>query len=160
MRAMVLRRVGPLSEHPDPLTLEDVPLPAPKAGEVRVRVQACGVCHTELDEIEGRATPPSLPRIPGHQAIGIVEAVGPGAPPELSGARVGVAWIFRACGACEACRSGHENLCPFFEGTGLDADGGYAEYMVAPSAFVYPIPDALDSVAAAPLLCAGAIGYR
>jgi propanol-preferring alcohol dehydrogenase len=125
-----------------------------------VRVAACGVCHTELDEIEGRLAPSSLPRVLGHQVVGRVEAVGAKVADRHVGDRVGVAWIFRACGVCAFCTSGRENLCERFEATGRDANGGYAELMTAPAAFTYSIPSAFSDVEAAPLLCAGAIGYR
>ena len=160
MRAMVLSRLGPVTESRDPLEAADLPLPEPGPGEVRLRVSACGVCHTELDEIEGRTPPPRLPVVPGHQAVGVVEKRGPGASLLIEGDRVGVAWIYDACGRCDACRRGLENLCPEFRATGRDADGGYAEAMVVPEAFAHPIPGAFSDVEAAPLLCAGAIGYR
>ena len=160
MKAMVLRTIGSLKDWPRPLTAEDVPLPIPKTDEVRLQVRACGVCHTELDEIEGRAAPSALPRILGHQVVGVIESLGSGVQHRRIGQRVGVAWIFRACGVCEFCVSGRENLCDRFEATGRDADGGYAEFMVAPATFVHDIHDAFTDTEAAPLLCAGAIGYR
>ena len=123
MKAMLLRALGPITDSSSPLTLSDIPDPTPAAGEVLIRVSACGVCHTELDEIEGRTPPPRLPVVPGHQVVGRVET---GAK---KGERVGVAWIYSACGRCKYCRSGNENLCPYFRATGRDADGGYAEYM-------------------------------
>jgi propanol-preferring alcohol dehydrogenase len=125
-----------------------------------VRVSACGVCHTELDEIEGRTPPPRLPIILGHQVVGTVAATGPGVRSPAPGARVGVGWIYSACGRCAYCRRGLENLCAAFVATGRDADGGYAELMVVPSAFSYPLPSVFSDAEAAPLLCAGAIGYR
>jgi propanol-preferring alcohol dehydrogenase len=162
MRAMILNAVGTLDPrtHARPLALVDLPSPIPKEDEVLVRVAACGVCHTELDEIEGRLPPSSLPRVLGHQVVGRVEAVGPKVANRRIGDRVGVAWIFRACGVCGFCTSGRENLCERFEATGRDANGGYAEFMTAPAAFTHPIPPAFSDVEAAPLLCAGAIGYR
>jgi propanol-preferring alcohol dehydrogenase len=160
MRAMILPELVSLDDNPAPLRMVDLPIPQPGPGEVLLRVTACGVCHTELDEIEGRLPPPRLPVVLGHQVVGGVEAVGEGVHAALAGRRVGVAWIYSACGACEACRSGQENLCPHFRGTGKDAHGGYAEYMVAPAAFVHPIPERFTDAEAAPLLCAGAIGYR
>lgn len=159
MRAMVLERAVPLAEAPAPLVLREVPVPSPGPGEVLVRVAVCGVCRTDLDLVEGRLDA-ALPVIPGHQVVGTVAAAGPGVTAPAPGTRVGVAWIYSACGACEACRSGRENLCPRFRGTGRDADGGYAEYLVAPAGFVHPIPDGVADLAAAPLLCAGAVGYR
>jgi propanol-preferring alcohol dehydrogenase len=160
MKAMVLRRIGPVADGPGPLELAEWPEPQAAAGEVRLRVRACGVCHTELDEIEGRAPPARLPRIPGHQVVGVVDQAGDGVAPSWIGARVGVAWIGGACGTCAMCRGGRENLCPSFVATGRDVDGGYAELMAARAAFVYPIPPALADAEAAPLLCAGAIGLR
>ena len=160
MKAMLLSAFADLSENPTPLTLADVPRPDPGAGEVLIRVSVCGVCHTELDEIEGRLLPPQLPIILGHQVVGSVVERGPGASDIAIGSRVGVAWIFSACGKCGFCLAGHENLCPEFRATGRDANGGYAEYMTSPAEFVHPIPDELTDAEAAPLLCAGAIGYR
>jgi propanol-preferring alcohol dehydrogenase len=157
---MILRALSNLDENPEPLEMADLPVPVPGAGEVRIRVSVCGVCHTELDEIEGRMPPPRLPVVPGHQAVGRVDALGPGAEGLREGDRVGVAWIGSACGRCKYCREGNENLCPFFVATGRDADGGYAEFMTAPAPFAHPIPAVFPDVEAAPLLCAGAIGYR
>lgn len=160
MKAMVLKRLGPVDGSREPLELIDLRIPEPKADEVLVKIGACGVCHTELDEIEGRTPPPRLPVILGHQVVGRIVAVGDQVTERHVGERVGVAWIFSACGRCEYCRSGRENLCPEFSATGRDADGGYAEYMIAPEQFVHPIPERFSDVQAAPLLCAGAIGYR
>jgi propanol-preferring alcohol dehydrogenase len=160
MRAMILRALGDLDRNPEPLDMAELAAPEPGEGEVRIRVAVCGVCHTELDEIEGRMPPPRLPVVPGHQAVGRVEALGPGAAGLREGDRVGVAWIGWACGVCKACRAGDENLCPFFRATGRDVDGGYAERMIVPAPFAHPIPEAFTDVEAAPLLCAGAIGYR
>jgi propanol-preferring alcohol dehydrogenase len=153
MKAMLLRGTAPLEKDPRPLSLVEMPAPGLQADEVLIRVSACGVCHTELDEIEGRMSP-RLPVILGHQAVGVVEA-GPGA-----GRRVGVAWIASACGECPQCRAGNENLCAAFQATGRDVHGGYAAYMTARADFVHPIPESIPDVDAAPLLCAGAIGYR
>lgn len=160
MRAMILRSLTSLEDNPEPLELADLPVPEPGEGEVRIRVSVCGVCHTELDEIEGRTPPPRLPVVPGHQVVGRVDALGAGVTEVREGDRVGVAWIHWACGRCRFCREGNENLCPFFRATGRDADGGYAEFMTAPAGFVHPIPEVFSDVEAAPLLCAGAIGYR
>lgn len=157
---MVLERLGPVEEGRGPLVLTERPEPRPGPGEVLIQVSACGVCHTELDEIEGRTPPPRLPVIPGHQVVGRVAAVAEGVTGPRIGERVGVAWIFRADGQCPACLRGDENLCPQFSATGRDADGGYAQYMVAPAAFVHVIPDGLTDLQAAPLLCAGAVGLR
>jgi propanol-preferring alcohol dehydrogenase len=160
MRAMVLNALGLLRDNPRPLLLTDLPDPAPGRGELLVRVSACGVCHTELDEIEGRTPPPRLPVILGHQVVGRVEARGENAPLFRAGDRVGIAWIYSACGTCPFCLGGRENLCAEFRATGRDADGGYAELMTVPEAFAYAIPDAFTDAEAAPLLCAGAIGLR
>jgi len=160
MRAMVLSRLAPLAEQPEPLALLERPDPAPGPGEILVRVRTCGVCHTELDEIEGRSAPPRLPVIPGHQVVGTVAACGVGAARFAPGTRVGVGWIRSACGSCEQCRRGDENLCAGFRATGRDADGGYAEYAVVDEAFAYALPDSIADLEAAPLLCAGIIGYR
>jgi propanol-preferring alcohol dehydrogenase len=160
MRAMLLKAIAPLGDNQRPLELADLPDPSPGAGEVLIRVSTCGVCHTELDEIEGRTPPPRLPVVPGHQVVGTVEGLGRGAEGVRVGDRVGVAWIFSACGRCTFCRRGEENLCDAFRATGRDANGGYAEWMTAPAAFVHAIPDAFSDAEAAPLLCAGAIGFR
>jgi len=160
MKAMLLRRIAPLAVNPAPLEPAEIPVPEPAAGDVLIRVSVCGVCHTDLDEIEGRAVPPRLPVVPGHQVVGRVERAGEGVSGVRAGDRVGVAWIFSACGACRHCREGNENLCADFVATGKDAPGGYAEFMVARAAFVHRIPDAYSNVDAAPLMCAGAIGYR
>ena len=160
MRAMVLKRLTEMATQPEPLEGADLPVPAPGPGELLLRVSVCGVCHTELDEIEGRTPPPRLPVVPGHQVVGRVARRGPGALSFAPGQRVGVAWIFSACGNCDHCRAGEENLCSSFRATGRDANGGYAEYMVVPEAFVHPIPEFFSDAEAAPLLCAGAVGYR
>ena len=157
---MVLEALCDLAQNARPLVPAQMPEPVPGAGEVLIEVAACGVCHTELDEIEGRTPPPRLPVIPGHQAVGRVVALGPGVRERRIGERVGVAWIHSACGHCEACRRGDENLCAEFVATGRDVNGGYAEYMTAPAAFVHEIPERFSDLEAAPLLCAGAIGYR
>jgi propanol-preferring alcohol dehydrogenase len=160
MKALLLCRVTNLTETASPLQLSDVPAPVPAAGELLLSVSVCGVCHTELDEIEGRTAPRLLPVIPGHQVIGRVASLGAGARKHKPGDRVGVGWIHSACGRCRFCRSGQENLCPDFRATGRDANGGYAEYMTVPEDFAHPIPPAFSDAQAAPLLCAGAIGYR
>lgn len=160
MKAMVLSRLGLVDEGSHPLDVRDVPTPEPGDGEILVRVAACGVCHTELDEIEGRLPPPRLPVIPGHQVVGRVERRGLGATKHKEGDRIGVAWIHSACGQCGYCLSGRENLCPEFKATGRDADGGYTEFMVVPERFAVTLPGELSDFETAPLLCAGAIGYR
>lgn len=157
---MRLERPGPLDAQPDPLVKAHLPDPEPGPGEVGLDVAACGVCHTDLDIVEGRALPSRLPLIPGHQVVGRVTRVGPGVTGVTPGDRVGVAWIASACGQCRWCERDLENLCPDFRATGRDRDGGYAERLVARADFVYPLPPTLDDNAAAPLLCAGAIGYR
>ena len=160
MKAMILERISNLSDERAPLRPVELPVPRPGDGETLIRVSACGVCHTELDEIEGRTPPPRLPVIPGHQVVGRVVENGPGAKRFPVGTRVGVAWIFSACGACAQCLAGNENLCPDFRATGRDANGGYAEFMTVPEAFAHPVPDIIPDTHAAPLLCAGSVGYR
>lgn len=157
MRAMVLQEIKPVENNP--LELKDLPIPEPSNKQIRIKVATCGVCHTELDEIEGRLEA-KLPVILGHEVVGTVESLGPGAGKFRPGDRVGIAWINSACGNCVFCRQGNENLCPDFLGTGCDVNGGYAEYTVVPEDFAYPIPEKFSDSAAAPLLCAGAIGYR
>ncbi len=157
---MILRQLGPMGENAVPLAPVDLPEPVPGAGEIRLRVAVCGVCHTELDEIEGRTPPQHLPVVPGHQVVGRVDALGPGVTSFREGDRVGVAWIHSACGHCRFCREGNENLCPEFQATGRDVNGGYAERMIVREGFAHSIPDVFSDVEAAPLLCAGAIGYR
>jgi propanol-preferring alcohol dehydrogenase len=160
MKAMVLNNISPLDEASTPLKLVDLPDPVPGEKEILVRVSACGVCHTELDEIEGRTPPPRLPVVLGHQVVGRVKKTGFKAKTFKPGDRVGIAWIFSACQKCRLCREGQENLCTGFKATGRDADGGYAQYMTVQEDFAFPIPAAFSDVEAAPLLCAGAIGYR
>ena len=160
MKAMVLERISTLTENPTPLVLVEWPKPVPRSGELLIHVSVCGVCHTELDEIEGRTPPARLPMILGHQVVGRVAELGSSVTGFAVGDRVGVAWIHSACGVCAHCQAGNENLCERFEATGRDAHGGYAEYITAPAGFVFAIPDAFSDVEAAPLLCAGAIGYR
>lgn len=160
MNAMRMHRIGPVDETRPPLQADRIAVPTPGRGEILIRVHACGVCHTELDEIEGRTPPAELPMTPGHQAVGTVEKEGAGCVMDLAGKRVGVAWIHSACGRCHWCREGRENLCPQFVATGRDAAGGYAEFMVVPEAFAHEIPAAIGDLEATPLLCAGAVGYR
>lgn len=177
MRAMQLAAPAAAAERP--LRLVELPVPQPGPGEVLLRVRACGVCRTDLHILEGELPPHRSPVVPGHQIVGEVAALGegvaggapggapgiapggePGAPPLSLGERVGVPWLYRACGVCRFCRSGRENLCENALFTGWDVDGGYAEYMVAPADFVYRLPEGMSDLAAAPLLCAGIIGYR
>jgi propanol-preferring alcohol dehydrogenase len=143
-----------------PLSWRDVPDPAPGPGEVRVRVKSCGICRTDLHVIEGELPPLGRPVIPGHQVIGVVDGLGPGASLFKPGDRIGIAWLRHTCGVCVYCRAGQENLCEAALFTGYNAHGGYAEYAVAPEAFAYAIPPAFADEEAAPLLCAGIIGYR
>jgi propanol-preferring alcohol dehydrogenase len=160
MKAMIIRRISRIEENPTPLEPVILPDPVPGNNEILVRVSACGVCHTELDEIEGRTPPPKFPVVPGHQVVGRVEKNGDGASRFKNGDRVGVAWIFSACGTCPHCLEGKENLCPDFRATGRDANGGYAGYMTVTEDFAHFIPDIFTDAEAAPLLCAGAVGYR
>jgi propanol-preferring alcohol dehydrogenase len=161
MRAMVLNALGLLRDNPTPLQLANPPDPIASEDEILIKVLTCGVCHTEMDEIEGRTPPPKLPIILGHQAVGRVAALGARTTGAFKlGDRVGIAWIYSACGRCHFCMRGDENLCEQFRATGRDANGGYAELMVVPEAFAYLIPDFFTDAEAAPLLCAGAIGYR
>ena len=160
MKTMILDRVYDLTKEFAPLKPAEFLIPEPGKHEVLVKVSACGVCHTELDEIEGRTPPPVYPVIPGHQVVGKVVECGQGVSLLKKGDRVGVAWIFSSCGRCEHCLSGNENLCAEFKATGRDAHGGYAEYMVVPEKAAFLIPAIFTDSEAAPLLCAGAIGYR
>jgi propanol-preferring alcohol dehydrogenase len=160
MRAMRIHRLGPLDPGRPPLTLDHIATPEPGKAELLIRVHACGVCHTELDEIEGRTPPARLPMTPGHQVVGTVVREGPGCKRDLLHRRVGVAWIHSACGSCAWCLEGRENLCPEFRACGRDAPGGYAEYMVIGEDFTYRIPDSIGDLQATPLLCAGAVGFR
>ncbi|MDX1640975.1 MAG: zinc-dependent alcohol dehydrogenase family protein [Balneolaceae bacterium] len=160
MKAMLLQGIEDLNRNHSPLSLADIPQPQPKESEVLIKVSVCGVCHTELDEIEGRTPPESYPMVPGHQVVGTVEERGRGVDQFDEGDRVGVAWIYSACGECYHCKEGEENLCKQFTATGRDKNGGYAEYMTVPADFAYAIPNELNDEEAAPLLCAGAIGYR
>jgi propanol-preferring alcohol dehydrogenase len=158
MKAMVLDSLGDVAGNP--LRLDNVPMPEPGFGEVLVRVSVCGICRTDLHVVEGELERPKLPLIPGHQAVGLISRLGSGVNDRTIGERVGVAWLQGTCGQCEYCRSGRENLCLSARFTGYQVDGGYAEYVVLPAAFAYPIPPAFSDEEAAPLLCAGIIGYR
>jgi propanol-preferring alcohol dehydrogenase len=170
MKAMLLREITHLAENQTPLSFADIYEPKVSHDELLLRVTRCGVCHTELDEIEGRTPPPHLPVVLGHQVVGVVEsssyeATAPVGDDKVattirSGQRVGVAWIASACGKCDYCTLGQENLCAEFKATGRDINGGYAEYMKVHADFVHPIPDSISDSEAAPLLCAGAVGYR
>lgn len=169
MRAAILRELAEIEveglprRYPhlplkrEPLSIEEIEEPSPREGQVLIEVEACGVCYTDVDTVEGRVRC-KLPLIPGHMIVGrVVEDRAAGG---LSGKRVGVAWIAGSCGKCDFCRRGLENLCPDFKATGCDVDGGYAEYAVADAGYVHPLPGNADPVRLAPLLCAGAVGYR
>lgn len=158
MLAALLR--APALAEENPLLIGDVPKPTAGENELRLRVRFCGLCHTDLHTVEGELELPKLPLIPGHQIVGDVESLGPGARRFREGERVGIAWLRRACGACGHCRNGSENLCDKAEFTGLHADGGYAQWAVAHEAFAYRLPEGFPDHEAAPLLCAGVIGYR
>jgi len=158
MKACFLR--APAAVESNPLEYDEVSTPEPAAGQVLVSVEVCAVCRTDLHVIEGELPPRKSPIIPGHQAVGRVVAKGNGADRLAIGARVGVAWLNQSDGTCEYCRRGEENLCDHPEFTGYTVNGGYAEYLAAPEEFVYPLPDTLPAEQAAPLLCAGIIGYR
>jgi propanol-preferring alcohol dehydrogenase len=160
MKAAIIEKITGIKENKQPLKIVDLPVPEIQAGEILIKVSACGVCHTDLDEIEGRTPPAKLPCIPGHQIIGIVAACGIEVKKISIGDRVGVGWINSACGHCAYCLSGKENLCHDFQATGRDVPGGYAEFTAVSEKFAFLIPDFFSDTQAAPLLCAGAIGYR
>jgi len=155
---MQLARPQPVDQQP--LAPVERPMPEPGEGEVRIRVRACGVCHTDLHIVEGDIPHPKLPIVPGHQIVGVVEARGPNAERFQEGDRAGVPWLYSTCGACEYCLTGRENLCENARFTGYHVDGGFAETLIVPEAFAYRLPDGFDDLQAAPLLCAGVIGYR
>ena len=158
MKAMVLKKASAVEEKP--LELIDLPVPDAKDNQILVRVSVCGACHTDLDEVEGRLIPTKLPIVPGHQVVGTVADKGKAVTKFATGDRVGITWLYSACGECSFCRTGQENLCTNAKWTGKDADGGYAEYMVIAEDFAYPLPETFSDSQAAPLLCAGVIGYR
>ncbi|MDX1615687.1 MAG: zinc-binding alcohol dehydrogenase family protein, partial [Candidatus Promineifilaceae bacterium] len=158
MKAMRLHATQPIDEAP--LTHEDAPQLTPGVGQMRLRVHMCGVCHTDLHTVEGDLDLPKLPITPGHQVVATVEALGPGVSAHRPGDRVGVAWLHWTCGECQYCTSGQENICPNARFTGLHADGGYAQMMIVHQDFAYPIPDDFTDQEAAPLLCAGIVGFR
>ena len=157
---MVLSQLCDIRENPNPLSLEHPAVPEPGPNDVLLKVLACGVCHTELDVIEGRTAPPSLPVIPGHEVIGRISKIGDNVKTRLVGERVGVGWFYSSCGSCRYCLAGNENLCSKFKATGRDTNGGYAQFIAVPEGSAFPIPAYLSISCAAPLLCAGAIGYR
>jgi len=158
MKAMVLEKTSSIEEKP--LKLMDLPRPIPGQNQILVKISTCGVCHTELDEIEGRVSPSRFPMILGHEIVGRIEGLGQGAKKFEEGDRVGIAWINWACGHCTFCLKGEENLCDKAKWTGKDVYGGYAQYTVVSEDFAYPIPERFTDMKAAPLLCAGVIGYR
>lgn len=158
MKAYVLKTAAPVESHP--LEWTDVPVPEPGEGQVLVRVHACGVCRTDLHVVEGELPERKARVIPGHQIVGVVEKCGPGTEALPTGTRVGIPWLHRTCGVCEFCTTGRENLCERAAFTGWTVDGGYAEYALADARFIYPLPENFSDEAAAPLLCAGIIGFR
>jgi len=164
MKAMLLRCIGPIDSAP--LESVELPMPEPAAGEVRIRVRCCALCRTDLHVIEGDLPQQKMPIIPGHQIVGVIDKLGPplaasqSETPLQLGQRVGVAWLRHTCGQCGFCEKGKENLCESARFTGYHADGGYAEYALAPAAFCYELPEAFSDIEAAPLLCSGIIGYR
>jgi propanol-preferring alcohol dehydrogenase len=160
MKAMILNGISHFEHNSTPLHLVEIPNPVPLENEVLLKVKTCGVCHTDLDEIEGRTVPSFYPIIPGHQVIGEVMAMGTKVTRHQKGNRLGVGWFFSSCKKCSNCLEGRENLCTSFKGTGQDANGGYAEYMVVPEDAAFLIPEKFTDVEAAPLLCGGAVGYR
>lgn len=158
MKAMVLTKTGPVED--GCLAMTDLPMPEPEGRQILVKVSVCGACHTDLDEAEGRLKTAFLPIVPGHQVVGTVAAKGEAVSRFTLGDRVGITWLYAACGTCGFCRTGQENLCEQAQWTGKDANGGYAEYMVIGEDFAYPLPDVFTDAQAGPLLCAGVIGYR
>jgi propanol-preferring alcohol dehydrogenase len=158
MKAMQLSEYVQTEVHP--LKLVERSIPTPGSGQVRVRVTHCGVCHTDLHTVEGDIHPPEFPIIPGHQVVGVIDALGDRVTHLDLGARVGIPWLHAACGSCQFCLSDLENLCPEARFTGFHVDGGFAEFMLADAKYVLPIPGSISDVQAAPLLCAGIIGYR
>ncbi len=160
MKAMVIEKICDMTRDREPLALRDMPEPEPQGDEVVLKVSACGVCHTELDEIEGRTPPSIFPMIPGHQVVGEIVAAGSGVTRLKLGDRVGIAWVFSSCRKCRFCEQGLENLCDQFKATGRDAHGGYAQFAKVGENFAFKIPEIFTDSEAAPLLCAGAIGFR
>lgn len=158
MRALCVNSARPIEDHP--LMLVELPAPIPGPGELRLRVQACGLCRTDLHIIEGDLPLPTLPIVPGHQIVGTVDQVGEGVTHFQAGDRLGVPWLYSTCGRCAFCRRDQENLCDAARFTGYHVNGGYAEFMVAPEAFAYPLPTDISTAHLAPLLCAGVIGFR
>jgi len=160
MKAWLITEITDVEKDDRPLKLANLPIPKIKENEILIKVKACGVCHTEIDELEGRALPSFFPIVPGHQIVGEVCRIGKKVKKFKIGDRVGVGWIYYACGECEFCQKGLENLCKDFKGTGKDVNGGYAEYFKISEDFAFPLPENFTYEEAAPLFCAGAIGYR
>lgn len=158
MKAMILKKSQPIEE--EPLEMVEIADPMPGPGEVRIKISTCGICHTDLHVVEGELPSKKLPIIPGHEIVGAVDAAGEGVSRFQTGDRVGVAWLNSTCGTCDFCVKGKENLCEKAHFTGYDVDGGYAQYTVVSEDFAYPIPDGFPDLEAAPLLCAGIIGFR
>jgi len=158
MKAMILKECGPIEQRP--LEMVELPDPQPTEGQIRIAIEVCGVCHTDLHTVEGDLDLPKLPVIPGHQIVGRVDKVGAGVERFRPGDRVGVPWLYSTCGECKFCKAGLENLCDKARFTGFHADGGYAEYMVIGADFAYPISEGMSPEQAAPLLCGGIIGFR
>ncbi len=158
MKAMILKGTSPIEE--EPLEMVGVADPVPGPGEVRIKISTCGICHTDLHVVEGELPSKKLPIIPGHEIVGVVDIIGEGVTRFQTGDRVGVAWLNSTCGTCDFCVKGKENLCEKSHFTGYDVDGGYAQYTVVSEDFAYPIPDGFPDLEAAPLLCAGIIGFR
>jgi propanol-preferring alcohol dehydrogenase len=158
MRAIVLTKIAPIETKP--LEITDLPTPTPTNSEILVEVSVCGICHTDLDEAEGRLRPSHIPIVLGHQVVGKVADRGTTAIKYRLGERVGITWLYSSCGKCDYCLTGSENLCDQAKWTGKDVNGGYTEYMVVPEDFAHPIPERYSDAQAAPLLCAGVIGYR
>jgi propanol-preferring alcohol dehydrogenase len=158
MQATILEHAAPIET--SPLKLRDVPVPSAASNEVRIRVSCCAICRTDLHIIEGDLPPVKMPVIPGHQVVGVVDAVGAQCKRIRAGMRVGIAWLRHTCGECRFCVDDRENLCPYSQYTGYTADGGYAEFAIVPEDFAYEVPAQFDDVEASPLLCAGIIGYR
>lgn len=158
MRAMLLNKISPIEE--TPLKAADLPIPVPSNNQILVKILVCGVCHTDLDEIEGRLKPAKLPIVPGHQVVGIVADIGKAVTKFKINDRIGITWLYSSCGKCSFCKRGNENLCDRAQWTGKDVNGGYAEYLVISEDFAYLLPAGFSDAQAAPLLCAGVIGYR
>ncbi len=160
MKAMQLQQPASLDDQAQPLHYTEVETPTPGPGQVRLKIRACGVCHTDLHIVEGDLDLPHLPTIPGHEIIGTVDAVGQNVTQHQVGDRLGIPWLYDTCGHCHYCQQNQENLCENIRFTGLHVDGGFAEYIVIGQQYAYPIPEVFDDVEAAPLMCAGVVGYR